>query len=67
MLYELIHTSANESKKGKEAQPSLWIAFVDRYVMSLSPILTLRALKTSAKRIMVKDRIIAKDQGPPKV
>jgi len=36
-------------------------------VISLSPILILRALKTSAKRIIVKERIIEKDQGPPKV
>jgi hypothetical protein len=36
-------------------------------VISLSPILILRPLKISAKRIIVKERIIAKDHGPPKV
>ena len=67
MLYKMNYTSASESKNGEEAYASLWIAFADRYVMSLSPILTLRALKMSARRIIVKNRKIAKDQGPPKV
>jgi hypothetical protein len=61
------YTSASESKNGEEEYASLWIAFVDRYMTSLSQILTLRALNMIAKRIIVKNRKIAKDQGPPKV